>query len=252
MKALILETVKQPAETLQEKIHSIDDKIEILDTLSTTGQAIHYFRHNPQPDLLFLEIDAENSINFNLFVSVEVACPVVFILDAGLDYSDAQLHNCIDILIKPLDPYSLKKCLEHYRELQHFFIKNHSSLYEHLNGKEKLKSRILIKKGTEFQTFKISDVVYFFSDHKLVFLVDKENRKYLTTARSLSELFSQLDRNTFYRANRKFIVNVEFIQVFSIAHSSRIRLKLILPMNEPILISQQNTSFFKQWIGEKL
>ncbi len=252
MKALILETVKKQPDTLREKIHSIDDKIEILATLSTTGQAIHYFRNNAQPDLLFMEIDPENSIYFNLFQAVDVDCPVVFIVNAEENYGDIQLHNCIDVLVKPLDPYNLKKCLEHYRELQHFFIKNHSSLFEHLNGKEKLKSRILIKKGTEFQTFKISDVVYFFSDHKLVFLVDKENRKYLTAARSLSELFSQLDRNTFYRANRKFIVNVEFIQVFSIAHSSRIRLKLILPMSEPILISQQNTSFFKQWIGEKL
>ena len=32
----------------------------------------------------------------------------------------------------------------------------------------------------------------------------------------------------------------------------RIRLKLALPVNEPIMISQQNTRLFKQWMGEKL
>jgi hypothetical protein len=36
------------------------------------------------------------------------------------------------------------------------------------------------------------------------------------------------------------------------ANSSRIRLQLALPVNEPIVISQQNTSLFKQWMGEKL
>ena len=252
MKALILETTRKPPETLRERIHSIDDKIEILGTLSTTEEAVLYFRNNPQPDFLFMEIAPEKGLYFHLFDQVEIACPVAFIMHPDQRYSDDQLHNCIDVIIKPLEPYRLKKCIEHYRELQHFFIKNHSSLFEHLNGKEKLKSRILIRKGTEYQTFKVSDVVYFFSDHKLVFLVDRENKKFLTSARSLSELFVQLDHNSFYRANRRFIVNVDYIQVFSITHSSRIRLKLALPMNEPILISQQNTSFFKQWIGEKL
>jgi DNA-binding LytR/AlgR family response regulator len=56
----------------------------------------------------------------------------------------------------------------------------------------------------------------------------------------------------FYRANRKFIVNVNYIRVFSMANSSRINLKLALPVNEPIVISQQNTGLFKQWMGEKL
>jgi len=73
-----------------------------------------------------------------------------------------------------------------------------------------------------------------------------------TTARSLSELQDQLDRNIFYRANRKYIVNANYIQVFSVANSSRIRLKLAQPVNEPIMISQQNTRLFKQWMGEKL
>lgn len=252
MKAIIIETAGQKNETLREQIHSIDIKIEILACFNRTEEAAGYFRNNPQPDLLFMEIDPENGICLTLFNQIAIACPVVFITDPDRTGSDSPLPNCLDILSRPIDPYLLRKCIQHYLELQEFFIRNHSSLYEHFNGKEKLKSRILIKKGTEYQTWRICDVVYFFSGHKLVFLVDKENKKYLTTARSLSELQAQLDPNIFYRANRKFIVNVNYIQVFSMANSSRIRLKLALPVNEPILISQQNTTLFKQWMGEKL
>ncbi|MFI5193331.1 MAG: LytR/AlgR family response regulator transcription factor [Chitinophagales bacterium] len=252
MKALIIETLKKPADSLQERIHSVDDHVEILSCLSSLEESVRYFRTNPQPDLLFFEPAPGNGLSFQLFDQTAVVCPVVYILDPDLPQTHLFLPNCMDVLSKPPDPFQLKKCIQHYRELQDFFIKNHSSLFEHFNGNEKLKSRILIKKGNEYQTFRVSEVVYFFSDHKLVFLVDRENRKYLTAAGSLSELLNQLDGQVFYRANRKYIVNVNHIQVFSMANSSRISLKLSLPLNEPILISQQNTAFFKLWIGEKL
>jgi two-component system LytT family response regulator len=252
MKAIIIETAKENAETLQEQIHSIDIKIDISASFCKTDEALLYFSNNPQPDLLFMEPDPANGICLDFFNRAEISCPVVYILNTSPETFAGPLPNCLDTLTRPVDPYRLRKSIQHYRELQDFFIRNHSSLFEHFNGKEKLKSRILIKKGTEYQTCRIADVAYFYSGHKLVFLVDRENRKYLTTARSLSELHAQLDPGIFYRANRKFIVNVNYIQVFSMANSSRIRLQLALPVNEPIVISQQNTSLFKQWMGEKL
>jgi DNA-binding LytR/AlgR family response regulator len=252
MKALIVEIPKPDPESLREHIRAADPRIEIMAVLSDRESVIRYFRRNPQPDLLFLETDPASDLYGSLLRPEKIGCPVVYLVPPEQMHTTGTLPNCLDVLIRPLDTYQLRKCIRHYRELQEFFIRNHSSLYEHFNGKEKLRSRILVKKGNEYQTCRISDVAYFFSDHKLVFLVDKENRKYLTAARSLSELQDQLDRNIFYRANRKFIVNVNYIQVFSMADSSRIRLKLLLPVNEPILISQQNTACFKQWMGEKL
>ena len=252
MKAIIIETARQKTETLQECIQSIDIKIEIPASFSRIEEAIAYFRNNPQPDLMFMEIDPAAGLCLSLFNRAEINCPVVFITDPDRAGTDGPFPNCLDSLSRPIDPYRLRKCIQHYLELQEFFMRNHSSLYEHFNGKEKRKSRILIKKGTEYQTRRICDVIYFFSSHKLIFLVDNENNKHLTTARSLSALQDQLDRNIFYRANRKYIVNANYIQVFSVANSSRIRLKLALPVNEPIMISQQNTRLFKQWMGEKL
>jgi two-component system LytT family response regulator len=252
MKAIIIETAALHTETLEQQLHSIDTRIEILASFSRADEALDWFRNNPQPDLLFLELDPAGGDPLAIFHPVEISCPVVFILTDDRNRPTGPLPNCLDTLTKPVDRYRLGKCIQHYRELREFFIRNHSSLFEHFNGKGKRKSRILVKRGTEYRTCRIADVAYFFSVHKLVFLVDRENRKHLTTVRSLSELQSQLDPAVFYRANRKFIVNVHYIRVFSMANSSRINLKLALPVNEPIVISQQNTSMFKQWMGEKL
>jgi len=252
MKVIIIETAIRQTETLHEQLHSFDGSIEILARFNRADEASDWFRNNPQPDLLFMELDPAGEDQLAIFNQMEITCPVVFIIPDDRNRLTGPLPNCLDTLTKPVDRYRLGKCIQHYRELREFFIRNHSSLFEHFNGNEKRRSRILIKKGTEYQTCRIADVAYFFSVHKLVFLVDRENKKYLTTARSLSELQSQLDPGIFYRANRKFIVNVHYIRVFSMANSSRISLKLALPVNEPIVISQQNTSLFKQWMGEKL
>ena len=38
------------------------------------------------------------------------------------------------------------------------------------------KDRIVVRKGIEFQSMKTEDVAYFYTEHKLVFLVDKDGK----------------------------------------------------------------------------
>jgi DNA-binding LytR/AlgR family response regulator len=102
----------------------------------------------------------------------------------------------------------------------------------------------------EFQAIKVEEIVYFFTEYKLVFLVDRENKKYLAEKANLSELEEELDNKTFYRANRKYIINANFIKRFKPLEKSKISLELVLPVNEDIIISQENASTFKKWISE--
>ncbi|HLI94451.1 MAG TPA: LytTR family DNA-binding domain-containing protein, partial [Puia sp.] len=112
------------------------------------------------------------------------------------------------------------------------------------------RSRILVRKGAEFQTVRIEDACYFFTEHKLIFLVDKENRKYMAEKSNLSELEEELDGHLFYRANRKYIINANYIKRFKPLEKSKISVELTLPVNEEIIISQENSASFKKWIGE--
>jgi len=102
----------------------------------------------------------------------------------------------------------------------------------------------------EYQTVRVEDTGYFFTEHKLVFLVDKENRKYMAEKGNLSELEEELDRNIFYRANRKYIINANYVKRFKPLERSKISVELVLPVNEEIIISQENSASFKKWISE--
>jgi DNA-binding LytR/AlgR family response regulator len=123
-------------------------------------------------------------------------------------------------------------------------------MQDYLNNHDKKRSRILVKKGMEFQTVRVEDTGYFFTEHKLVFLVDKENRKYMAEKNNLSELEEELDRNVFYRANRKYIINANYVKRFKPLERSKISVELTLPVSEEIIISQENSASFKKWIGE--
>jgi DNA-binding LytR/AlgR family response regulator len=125
-----------------------------------------------------------------------------------------------------------------------------ASLPDFISRTDRKRSRILVRKGAEFQTVRIEDAGYFFTEHKLIFLVDKENRKYMAEKSNLSELEEELDKNLFYRANRKYIINANYIKRFKPLEKSKISVELTLPVNEEIIISQENSASFKKWIGE--
>lgn len=68
--------------------------------------------------------------------------------------------------------------------------------------------------------------------------------------KSLAEMQEELDSKLFFRANRKFIVNANYISTFKSIESSKILMALTVPLNEQIIISQENASVFKKWISE--
>ena len=140
--------------------------------------------------------------------------------------------------------------MKKYKGLKQHFLGNYSSLFSYLNGQDKKKTRIIVKRGVEFQAIRTEDIVYFFTEHKLVFLVDKDNRKYMAEANNLAELEEELDDNQFYRANRKYIVNANYIKRFKPLERSKISVEMTLPLDEEIVVSQENSGAFKKWISE--
>jgi hypothetical protein len=72
----------------------------------------------------------------------------------------------------------------------------------------------------------------------------------LAEKNNLSELEEELDKNLFYRANRKYIINANFVKRFKPLDRSKLSVELQLPINEEIIISQENSSSFKKWISE--
>jgi DNA-binding LytR/AlgR family response regulator len=260
MKVLIVEDERPASENLVEELLAIDDQIDVVAGCNSVDETVRWLNRNPQPDLILMDIQLSDGLSFNIFKACEVTCPVIFTTAYDKYLTQAFEYSSIDYLLKPISQDKLKNAIKKYKTLRNHFVNSQDHpvnsqtgqalLPDYLNHHDRKRSRILVRKGVEFQAVRIEDAGYFFTEHKLIFLVDKENRKYMAEKSNLSELEEELDRSVFYRANRKYIINANYIRRFKPLERSKISVELTLPVNEEIIISQENSASFKKWIAQ--
>jgi two-component system LytT family response regulator len=250
MKVFIAEDELPALENLKLCLNSVGSNIEIAGTAGSVMQSLQWLNTHPLPDLILMDIHLSDGLSFHIFKEGQVNCPIIFTTAYDKYMIEAFEYNCIDYLLKPVDANRLAAALNKYKNLQQHFINNYSSIIDYLQNSKKNKSRIIVKKGTEFLSLKLDDILYFFTEHKLVFAVDKDNRKFLCETGSLADVEAMLDETKFFRANRKYIVNADYIIKFKSIDKSKINVELALPLNEEIIVSQENAASFKKWISE--
>jgi DNA-binding LytR/AlgR family response regulator len=114
----------------------------------------------------------------------------------------------------------------------------------------KKRTRLVVKKGIENIFILLENVVFFYTENKIVFAIDKIGKKFITNE-NLAILELELDRNIFFRANRQYIINIGHIKSFRTYE----KVKLSVEMNSVglndqhfIIISQETAPAFKKWI----
>lgn len=250
MKVLIIEDEKPALENIIDCLKNADEQIKIIGTLNSVQTSINWLNENPLPDLVFMDIQLSDGLSFNIFKHTNITCPVIFTTAFDHYMTKALDYNSIDYLLKPIDCNRLNNTIKKYKNLQSHFVNNYSSLLDYFNHQQKKRSRVVVKKGLEFQTIKLEDIAYFFTEHKVVFVVDKDCKKFLAEINTLAELEEELDESMFFRVNRKYIVNANYINRYKPVDKSKISVELSVPVNEEIIISQENASTFKKWISE--
>jgi DNA-binding LytR/AlgR family response regulator len=58
-----------------------------------------------------------------------------------------------------------------------------------------------------------------------------------------------MDSDTFFRINRKVIVNISSVTKISTWFNSRLKLQLNPPVGEDIVVSRERVKDFKTWLG---
>ena len=249
MTILIIEDERPAAEKLIHGIQRFDGFSVLVGPLRSVKESVSWFANNPMPDLVFADIQLTDGLSLDVFKKVSVTCPVIFATAYDEYLLEALEHNSIDYLLKPFKQEKLEGALNKYLRLkQHFtanvaeFARNYAS---HAGA---AKSRIVVKKGIDFVSVKTDDVAYFYTEHKVVFLIGREGNRYIVD-KPLAELEAELDKHTFFRVNRKFLVHVNAIQRFKSFEKGKILLELKPVVKEEVTISQENAASFREWMG---
>ena len=246
MKVLIIEDELLAQAKLEGMLLSIDKTIEIQAKLGSVKETVQWLNQNPCPDLAFVDIQLADDHSFEIFRRFQVQFPVIFTTAYDKYLLDSFEFNSIDYLLKPITEEKLKRSLTKLKKLEQYFLQG-NILKLISQAAPKLQDRIVAKKGTEFIALNWSEIAYFFTEHRIVFVKDFTGRQ-LIIDKNLSEIESNLDQKQFFRINRKFIANINAIEKFK-PDNGKIRIFLKPEMKEEIHVSKETAPEFRKWIG---
>ena len=245
---LIIEDEKTAADNLMRLLKLTKEPVTISAVLDSVEESVNWFNGNRQPDLVFMDIHLKDGNSFSIFERVSVTAPIVFITAYDNYLVKAFEQNSIEFLLKPIDEISVLHTINKYKKLKQHFINRYDEVAVNLPPAKK-RQRLIVKKGIEYQSVLLEDVAYFFTEHKVTFLVTKQEKKFMLD-QNLKELEEELDKKIFYRANRKYIININCIKSYRTFEKVKLIVDLTLPMSEDIIISQENAGDFKRWMSE--
>ncbi len=246
IRTLIIEDEKLIAQQFETLLQKTSADTEIVGSFSTVRETVAYLSSYAAPDLIFSDVRLADGLSFDIFNQVSIKSPVVFVTGYDQFMMNAFEHNGIDYLLKPVDEKDLCKTLAKYRSLE-----NHFSYHAFVRSfRQPARSRMLVKKGMESILLKLEEIVIIYTENKLVYVIDKDGRKYIID-KNLSDLEEELDRAVFFRVNRQYIVNIAFIKSFKAYEKVKLQVDLSMPeLNHRIIVSQETAPCFRKWISE--
>lgn len=248
MKVIIIEDELTAVQKLSTMLFNIDPGIKVAGSLESVKESVQWFNTNPAPNLAFVDVQLSDDTSFEIFKQVNVKCPVIFTTAYDQYILESFEYNSIDYLLKPIQEDRLKKALEKVKKLEtHFLQHRFNQIFQgEMSQKESYKKRFLVKKGVDHVSVNTREIAYFLTAHKIVFLIDKEGKKYIID-KTLSDLEKELNPVNFFRANRKYLVSIDAIDKFK-SDSGKIALYLNPDPKDKVTVSKENASNFKQWI----
>ena len=252
MNVLIFEDEKHTANYLASLLKKSDASIKILDIIGSVREGIQWFKDNENPDLIFQDIILSDGNCFEIFDAVELTSVPIIFTTAFSEYALRSFQvNSIDYILKPYDIKEVKKSLDKLRKVKGIFQLPDKKLLDDILNKRTTapKQRFLIKIGDNYQTIKSLEIAFFESEDGITFATLFNKQKNIVDV-SISELSKQLDAHKFFQINRKVIISIESLDKMFNWFNSRLKIKIIPPMENEFIVSRERVKSFKQWLDK--
>jgi DNA-binding LytR/AlgR family response regulator len=252
MRILIVEDEIPAQKRLTRLIQEVIQDGEIAGTCTSVESAIGWFRANPMPDLVFMDIQLADGRSFEIFQEVQVTAPVIFITAFDQYAIDAFRVQSIDYILKPVTRESLEQAWEKLGTMRKVLsptVDYREKLQALEPGGKGYKKRFVIRYGEHIRTIPADEVAYFYTEHKVNFLVNQEGRKFPIEF-NLDQLESMLDPEKFFRINRQYIIGIHAIADMRAFTKGRVLIHMQPPAPHETIVSVERSAAFKQWLGE--
>lgn len=211
---------EHPEVNVIEECNSAEDAIVAVDKL--------------KPDVVFLDIHMPGKDGFGVLEELDYMPHVIFITAYDEYAIKAFEVNALDYLLKPIEVDRLKDAINKVK----------AELVDPVEKSEKLgvNDQVFVKDGDRCWFVNLSDVPMFESEGNYVRVYFDKNKPLIL--KSLNNLSNKLDETSFFRANRKFIINLNWVE--SIENWFNGGLMVRLKNGEKVEISRRQASKFKE------
>ncbi len=219
-------------------------EIEIIDEASNVQEGVQKIeQHNP--DLIFLDIQMPEKTGFDLLEELERAPKVIFTTAYDEFALKAFEVNALDYLLKPIEPKRLFDAIQKVNlEDKYGSVSNGaaSTTKQGFLGEE---DQVFVKDGERCWFVKLSEIRLFESVGNYAKVFFSTNKPLIL--KSLNSLEERLDDKVFFRANRKHIINLRWVDKIEPFFNGGLLLEL--RGGEKIEVSRRQTVKFKEMMS---
>jgi len=238
MRTIIIDDERLARAELRKMLQAFPE-IEVVDEASNANEAIEKIELL-QPDLIFLDIQMPGKTGFEMLTELDTVPKVIFTTAFDKYALKAFEVSALDYLLKPIDHKRLEAAIKKV----HISEAKETREGEGFSNNDILtdESQVFVKDGDRCWFIKLSEVrlfesvgnyaKVFFSSHKPLIL------------KSLNALEERLDPKTFFRANRKHIINLQAVEKIEPYFNNGLLVEL--KGGEKIEISRRQTVKFKE------
>lgn len=252
MKAVIIEDELLTAEDLAAVLLKLPVKVEVQKILSSVKEAIEYFNHGAVPDIIFCDIELGDGHSFEIFKHVQVSSPVIFCTAYNKYALQAFENNAVGYILKPFTKKSIKDAVDKFLTLKKEMTRSATDLSILLSGIQmaqtevKKTSAILVNWKDKIIPVKHEDIALFGIEYKTSFLITHSNIRY-SLSHNLDEL-EQICGESFYRANRQFLINRNAVEEAIQYTARKLFIKLKIKGEFDITVAKAKVPEFLSWL----
>ncbi|MDI9365718.1 MAG: response regulator [Flavobacterium sp.] len=216
--------------------------IEVIDEATNVDEGLEKIElHNPE--LIFLDIQMPGKTGFDLLSEIDKAPKVIF-TTAYDEYAIKAFEvNALDYLLKPVEPKRLSDAINKFHD--ELNKEKAEGQINYNRGPLNENDQVFVKDGERCWFVKLSDIRLFESVGNYAKVFFGTNKPLIL--KSLNALEERLDERVFFRANRKHIINLRWVEKIEPYFNGG--LLVDLKGGERIEVSRRQTVKFKEMMS---
>jgi two-component system, LytTR family, response regulator len=219
-------------------------EIEVVAEAANAGEGIEKIE-NMNPELIFLDIQMPGKTGFEMLSELDRTPNVIFTTAYDEYALKAFEVNALDYLLKPVEPKRLADAIQKLH-MQDEKENGGMSLTPNVNRSILSENdQVFVKDGERCWFVKLSEIRLFESVGNYAKVYFGPNKPLIL--KSLNSLEERLDEKTFFRANRKHIINLRLIEKIEPYFNGGLLLEL--KGGEKIEVSRRQTVKFKEMMS---